>query len=130
MKPDSWEEAKFIAFSLASLAATGGVMQLLYARNPAVLLSIFPSLSAEATRHIPLMVSLSATSALNVWLLPLSWLQSSILKQRVRDRDHVIAEYGPEVTRGWQQLLQLRGKAYNSMEGIELEQDVGTADPM
>ena len=76
------------------------------------------------------MVSLSATSALDELFEPLSWLQSSILKQRVRDRDHVIAEYGPEVTRGWQQLLQLRGKAYNSMEEIEFEQDIGTADPM
>ena len=105
-------------------------MQLFYARNPAVLLSIFPSLSAEATRHIPLMVSLSATSALDELFEPLSWLQSSILKQRVRDRDHVIAEYGPEVTRGWQQLLQLREKAWDSMGGVEAKQDIGTTDPM
>jgi hypothetical protein len=130
MKPNAWEGAKFGVFAAASLAAFGGIMQLFYARNPAVLLSIFPSLQAEATRHIPLMVSLSTTSALSVWFWPVGWVQSYMSKQRVRDRDLVIAEYGPEVTRGWQQLLQLRGQAWKTIEETEAQPDIGTTDPM
>ena len=130
MREDSWEGVKFGVFSAATLAAFGGIMQLFYAKNPSVLLSIFPSLRAEATRHIPLMVSLSTTSAFTVWYSPVAWFQSHSSKRRVEDRDRVIAEYGPEVKRGWQQLLQLRGQAWKAMEGYEGQPDIGTTDPM
>jgi hypothetical protein len=116
-------------FSTLPVLAMFGIMHLVLARNPKLLLSVYPRLQPASMHHIPLVISLPVTSALAGWIVPLDCLRTIPNKNAVYDRDRRIADMGPEMARGWRKVLLERAQAGRQIKELAtLDSDIGTTD--
>jgi hypothetical protein len=103
-----------------------------YAKNPSLLLDVFPSLPATSTMHIPLVVSLIMTNNLTEWTNILFGLKRQCERKSILRDDRRVQNLLPdENSDGWRQVIREEARVFSEqLNGKTVDMDLGTLDIM
>ncbi|KAG7531053.1 hypothetical protein FFLO_04608 [Filobasidium floriforme] len=101
-----------------------------YAKNPSLLLDVFPSLPATSTMHIPLAVSLTMTNYLTEWTNVLFGVERQRERKSILRDDRRVQNLLPnDNSDGWTQVIREEARVFSEqLNGRPVDMDLGTLD--
>lgn len=103
-----------------------------YARNPALSIDVFPSLSVTSTVHIPLAISLTMTNYLTEWTSGMMlFVRHHERMGALRDDRRIRNLLPSDNSEGWTQVIRMEARTTSEeMNGKELNLDLGALDDL